>query len=491
MTNRKTTKRALISCLLALLICCTMLVGTTFAWFTDSETISGNKITAGTLDLVVSENNVLATVDVLWEPGYSAPFDFALTNAGSLWLKYELAIANLHYGETTDAEEKETEFAGLTSNITEVLDVYTGTAVDENNYLGTVAELFEQGNFGDADNEAIAGLLGPKGAETDELSFVIKMKEEAGNEYQGDWCTFDIVAKATQHTYEEDGFGSNQYDANATFGIPVATEAELAAALGAGKDVVVTEPIAIDAPITVTGDVTIELQADLDASALAGGRPFDMEDGSSLIIDAGDQNVKVSDLGLVNIAGAADVTVNGGNFVGNITNGAFIKVRNTATDVNVTLNNVTYTDEAKDSFIFNMDGFGGTAKINVYGGTYTAKVGVQVEKADVVVKGATINTKGVAFEVFNSNALIDNCTINVDPGEQVANAPSAYVAVSNNGYAKVINSTFTGNVAAAYYVYNSGGQIEAANNTVPADAVLTKIDKAGSSITVDGKVYVG
>ncbi len=51
MTNAKSTKRALLSSVVALLLCFSMLLGTTFAWFTDSATSAGNKIQAGTLDV--------------------------------------------------------------------------------------------------------------------------------------------------------------------------------------------------------------------------------------------------------------------------------------------------------------------------------------------------------------------------------------------------------------------------------------------------------
>ena len=49
--TKKSTKRALISSVLALVLCFTMLLGTTFAWFTDSATSKGNTIKTGKLDI--------------------------------------------------------------------------------------------------------------------------------------------------------------------------------------------------------------------------------------------------------------------------------------------------------------------------------------------------------------------------------------------------------------------------------------------------------
>ena len=79
--KRNTTKRSLLASLLALAMCVTMLVGTTFAWFTDSASTSVNKIEAGKLKLELldkngkplAENEPLTWVtedegDVLWEP---------------------------------------------------------------------------------------------------------------------------------------------------------------------------------------------------------------------------------------------------------------------------------------------------------------------------------------------------------------------------------------------------------------------------------------
>ena len=49
MTNRKSTKRALLGSVVAMVLCLAMLVGATFAWFTDTASTGVNKIQAGNL----------------------------------------------------------------------------------------------------------------------------------------------------------------------------------------------------------------------------------------------------------------------------------------------------------------------------------------------------------------------------------------------------------------------------------------------------------
>ena len=53
MNNSKLTKKALLTSVMALFLCVAMLTGTTFAWFTDTVTSSGNIIKAGTLDVTM------------------------------------------------------------------------------------------------------------------------------------------------------------------------------------------------------------------------------------------------------------------------------------------------------------------------------------------------------------------------------------------------------------------------------------------------------
>ena len=53
MTNRKSTKRALLGSVMAMVLCLATLVGATFAWFTDTASTGVNKIQAGKLDIAL------------------------------------------------------------------------------------------------------------------------------------------------------------------------------------------------------------------------------------------------------------------------------------------------------------------------------------------------------------------------------------------------------------------------------------------------------
>ena len=57
MANSKSTKRALISSAIATFVCIVMLIGTTFAWFTDTASTNVNKIQAGTLKVDIVDEN--------------------------------------------------------------------------------------------------------------------------------------------------------------------------------------------------------------------------------------------------------------------------------------------------------------------------------------------------------------------------------------------------------------------------------------------------
>ena len=79
--NSKSTKRALLTSALAMVVCLAMLVGSTFAWFTDTATTGVNKIVSGNLKVGLeywngekytdATNISLFSEETKWEPGHT------------------------------------------------------------------------------------------------------------------------------------------------------------------------------------------------------------------------------------------------------------------------------------------------------------------------------------------------------------------------------------------------------------------------------------
>ena len=99
-TNRNSTRRSLLVSATALILSIAMLVGTTFAWFTDTAASGLNQIIAGNLDVALLDkkgNSVegktdLFTMPELWEPGAVAYAQIKVANKGNLDLKASLSI---------------------------------------------------------------------------------------------------------------------------------------------------------------------------------------------------------------------------------------------------------------------------------------------------------------------------------------------------------------------------------------------------------------
>ena len=118
--KNKSTKRALISSAIALVVCIAMLIGTTFAWFTDNVSSANNIIKSGNLDVVLEYSvldadgnwttyaEVLPTTKIFdyekWEPGYTSVAKFRVTNNGSLALKYQLSADVISETEGVDKD---------------------------------------------------------------------------------------------------------------------------------------------------------------------------------------------------------------------------------------------------------------------------------------------------------------------------------------------------------------------------------------------------
>lgn len=115
MTNMNHTKKALLTSALSLLLCFSMLIGTTFAWFTDSVTSANNIIKTGTLDVDVyygdpeEEESIEGVSELfddvtLWEPGAVAYENLSVVNKGSLALKYMMTMSFTNENYVIDGE---------------------------------------------------------------------------------------------------------------------------------------------------------------------------------------------------------------------------------------------------------------------------------------------------------------------------------------------------------------------------------------------------
>lgn len=202
MSNSRNTKRSLLTSALAMLTCLTMLIGTTFAWFTDTATTAVNKIQSGTLklsleywngnDWVNANNETLSfkkaagheAEEVLWEPGctYELP-KLRISNEGNLALKYKIVITGINGS----------------AKLNQVID-WTMELDNESFIMGSEHQLLAKaGETVDADELVIKG----------------HMQDTANNDYQHlEIEGIGITVYATQASVESDSFGP-EYDLNA------------------------------------------------------------------------------------------------------------------------------------------------------------------------------------------------------------------------------------------------------------------------------------
>ena len=256
MTSIKSTKRALITSALAILMCAAMLIGTTFAWFTDTASTGVNKIVSGNLKVDIigadSDSHIeklnftkAATTDaeagaeILWEPGCRYLTEgFRIANKGNLALKWK---AQVNTG-TTAANEGNFD-------LLDVIDFYLVTKAADGTETETALDEFT-GNL--------------KKTETSDVYYIKGvMQTTAGNDYQG--LTLDgisITVVATQDTVESDSF-DNQYDKDAEYPILVTTGDELQAIVSnatAPVNIVLTNSITTNNfVIPADKDVTLDL----------------------------------------------------------------------------------------------------------------------------------------------------------------------------------------------------------------------------------------
>ncbi|RDB57125.1 hypothetical protein C1879_07795 [Paraeggerthella hongkongensis] len=444
----KTNNKKLIASAALIVASIALLLGLTFAWFTDTVANKGNKIQAGTLkvqllngtdDIGVSSTPVFA-YDT-WEPGYStAKASLSVKNNGSLAVKYELRLQS---GEMSQSKGMEN-----------AIDVYVGDQIS-----GTLADYL--GGSKTLDSGTLTA-----GASSTAKEVYLKMKESAGSQYQGAVADFDILLVATQATSEIDGFGNDQYDKDAKYPTVVATPAEFEAAIAEGGIVQLAEDVVLDGSKTIAADTTLDLR------------------GKTLTVGNGADSLKAAVGTTLTIEGSG--TIEGVVYADNKFN-----------------NGSTIVIDASDNFVVSSSHdwavYGGSgSNIVINGGTYTATqkgAGVihclgsslTVRDAIITVGSATVmNSSGVRSSA--ANTYLENVTVN-------ANYSTAVDLTSEYGATVIKGGSFTTDKESSGFsspTISYQGTLDISDATITR--VNTGIEYARSWPTpteVEGLVYSG
>lgn len=253
--KKTTTRRALFLSFVAMFLCFTMLIGTTYAWFTDSVTSATNQIVAGNLDIEleyaplaadgsavledgkihwtsVNENVKLFDDAAKWEPGHTEVAYLKVSNLGTLALKYQLSVNFFDeiVGKTVaDADIKLSDY--LVFKAVGIAEAEVGTFSREaaiakagsvqgiSSYVGEATTLAAKDTTLEVNTAAVDDI--------DYVALIIYMPTTVGNE--ANYKTSEEPANpnkyvpsiklgvnlfATQVEAEDDSFG-NDYDAEA------------------------------------------------------------------------------------------------------------------------------------------------------------------------------------------------------------------------------------------------------------------------------------
>lgn len=222
--NKKSTKRALLTSVLSLVLCMSMLIGATFAWFTDSVTSGKNRIQAGNLDVEMLYKNTgmkewegievptspdffkdINGEQILWEPGAVAYANFKVENKGSLALKYSLEtiVAGCNY----------------TSAGKSLADVLTVKVIKDEVTYETREDAVTAAQGSTDTLESFAHVNANMEKDTTDYFTVVLYWEPSSNDNDFNvnpalWIDIELSLVATQAVNEEDSF-DNKYDEDA------------------------------------------------------------------------------------------------------------------------------------------------------------------------------------------------------------------------------------------------------------------------------------
>ena len=200
----------------------TMVGGATFAWFSDTETSSGNVLSAGTIDISVDgENPWVSTYEEYltdMKPSQVRYIEFVVKNVGENPVRVWKHLGNFSVADGAESEPECTEQGGTWDSSNEIC-IWNGHTNDNNIHKVVTYDMYV--DYGDGQGWRVlideddlitmanvesawidlAGLLPNKELPADGEILVKQsyhIQDDAGNEYQGDELTFDIDIYAQQ-----------------------------------------------------------------------------------------------------------------------------------------------------------------------------------------------------------------------------------------------------------------------------------------------------
>ena len=311
--TKTNSKKALLSSAFALVLSAAMLIGTTFAWFTDTASTGVNKIVSGNLKVdIIGENSdshieklnfkkaaatdAEAGAAILWEPGCRYLTEgFRIANKGNLALKWK---AQVNMNNIINGKVEGSTIAKDGKSLLDVIDFYVVTSTDEN-----------------AEAVAIENFVGNlKKTETSEVYYIKGvMQTTAGNDYQDltlDGITVTVIA--AQDTVENDSF-DNQYDKDAKY--PIVAMDTLQELINNAA-----EPVSVKLEGNIAGSLTVpqdkDVTLDLNGFTLNGGDSHAILNRGTLCIkdSSGNGKIVASKANTSALRNVADCVIEGGTF---------------------------------------------------------------------------------------------------------------------------------------------------------------------------------
>jgi len=482
MTNKKQTRRALWMSVVSLILCCTMFVGTTFAWFTDSVSSMNNVITAGNLDVELTHtNDSVADEDVqnteklfkdvtLWEPGVVAYETLTVKNAGTLALKYQLALNFVSDGATPEGKTlaDALQIGVIDGTVTEgVTREELVKAVDDEDAWMSLQSFAKRGELYPA---------GTEGKDSEKIYTVVIYWEPTANDNDFNMnnqnqaidlsINLGVNLFATQLMYEEDSFDAT-YDAETE----VFTVAEANAKLAANENVTLTNCVDVngiivipanytgkfilkdstiksvqaagDAEITILGNVIVDAKAqggimtlaenDFNGSAITANGKLTINGNGTLTAIAADE------IGAFGIGGMKTTEINiKGITIAYVSGGYAYGVGNDTKYYKDAPEGGAAIGSSRDGAVITLDGvtiekaIGGSKAAGI-GARYHVGVTVNIENSTIKYVEGGVSAAGIGGSRVSGEAKESGTTINITNSTITAQG-GAYGAGIGSGY---------------------------------------------------------